>query len=231
LLSYRDHQERVDSYFDSSSHIGWRSTALEVCRVAIHQQRMAVVLRWVENLSLPERSIILEVGCGAGLTTLELARRGYVVDALDSSEAIVERTLRGVAESGAGGWVTVLRGDAVSLPFENNSSTLVVAMGAVPWLELPDPTVREIARVAKPGGYVILNSDNLMRLNYLIDPHRNPGLAPLRHLARGTSHEASSKRRNFASLPRTRRWCPCRPPPTSIGSCDRTEAEHTEGQL
>ncbi|MFP1255173.1 class I SAM-dependent methyltransferase [Acinetobacter baumannii] len=40
---------------------------------------------------LPERAYILDVGCGAGRDTLALKKKGYEVDAIDYSEALVKR--------------------------------------------------------------------------------------------------------------------------------------------
>ncbi len=40
---------------------------------------------------LPERAYILDVGCGAGRDTLAFKNKGYKVDAIDYSEALVER--------------------------------------------------------------------------------------------------------------------------------------------
>jgi ubiquinone/menaquinone biosynthesis C-methylase UbiE len=180
VASHRDYQGRVDSYFDSRSS-DWAEiyTARSVEGV-IYQRRKAVVLRWIDNLALPEGSRILEVGCGAGLTTIELARRGYLVNAIDSSEAMVERALRGATESDVGDRVKVSRGDAHSLPFEDNLFGLVVAIGVIPWIESPGTAVREMARVVKPGGYVVMSADNRARLNHLLDPRWNPALSPLR---------------------------------------------------
>jgi len=155
---------------------------------------MAVVLEWTDHLALPQRSRILEVGCGAGLTTIELVRRGYVVDAIDSSERMVERALQGVIESGVEEHANVFLGDVNSLAFEDDVFALVLAMGVIPWLESPGPAVREMARVVKPGGCVITNSDNLMRLNYLIDPLRNPALAPVRGLLKRTLETAGLRK-------------------------------------
>jgi ubiquinone/menaquinone biosynthesis C-methylase UbiE len=186
VFSSRDYQKEVDSHFDSMSSYWADIYHIRSVEGAIHQQRMAVVLEWIDDLALPKGSRILEIGCGAGLTTIKLACRGYGVDAIDSSEAMVERTLREVTESGAGDRVKVFRGDANSLPFEDDTFTLVLAIGVIPWLESPDTAVREMARVLKPGGYVILNSDNLMRLNYLLDPRYYPALAPLRRILKRT---------------------------------------------
>lgn len=194
----QDYQERVDSYFDSRSSAWEEIYSARNVQGVIHQTRMAVVLRWIDNLALPKGSRILEVGCGAGVTTVELARRGYVVDAVDSSEAMVERARRNAIESEVDGRVRVFRGNANSLPFENNLFDLVLAMGVIPWLELPDTPVREMARVLRPDGYVIFNSDNLMRLNHLIDPHRNPALAPLRRFLKHALRRAGLRKNHLA---------------------------------
>src|SRR2546430_17690649 len=50
----------------------------------IHQQRRAIVLGLVDELALPSGSHILEIGCGAGLTTIALAQRGFTVQAVDT---------------------------------------------------------------------------------------------------------------------------------------------------
>jgi ubiquinone/menaquinone biosynthesis C-methylase UbiE len=193
-LSYRGYQERVNSYFDSRSSYWAEIYNTRNVEGVIHQQRMAVVLEWINSLELPKQSRILEVGCGAGFTTVELAQRGYVVDAIDSSDAMVERAHQGVVESGVGDRVRVFPGNVNALGFEDDSFALVLAMGVLPWLESPHPAVREMARVVKPGGYVITNSDNLMRLNYLIDPLGNPALAPLRRLLKRVLERAGLRK-------------------------------------
>ncbi len=93
-------------------------------------------------------------------------------------------------ESDVGDRVKVFHGDVYSLPFEDDMFTLVFAMGVISWLESPDGAVREMARVVKPSGYVILSSFNLMRLNKLVDPRLNPAFAPLKHLLKRTLESA-----------------------------------------
>src|SRR5215212_2653702 len=106
-LPRRDYQERVDSYFDSRSSYWAEIYNARSVEGLIYQERMAEVLEWTDHLALPKRSRILEVGCGAGLTTIELVRRGYVVDAIDSSERMVERARSSVIASGVGDQVKV----------------------------------------------------------------------------------------------------------------------------
>lgn len=162
-----DYQERVDSHFDERS-LHWAEIySTRSVQGTIYRERMEVILKWVDELALPKGSRVLEIGCGAGLTTVELARRGYAVDAIDSSEAMAERTRRNVMESGVGDRVKVVQGDANSLSFEDDLFTLVLAIGVIPWLESPDTAVREMARVVKPSGYVTLSSDNLLSLIHI----------------------------------------------------------------
>ncbi len=205
-LPSRDHQERVESYFDSKSSYWTEVYGTESVLGVIQRRRMALVLEWIDELALPRESRILEVGCGAGLTTIELASRGYTVYATDSSKAMVDRTLQGVIESDVGDRVKVFRGDVYSLPFEDDMFTLVFAMGVISWLESPDVAVREMARVVKPGGYVILSSLNLMRLDHLVDPRRNPALALLRRLLKRTLERAGVRKpsRDPEVVPRNR---------------------------
>ncbi|MDM8395539.1 class I SAM-dependent DNA methyltransferase [Acinetobacter baumannii] len=43
---------------------------------------------------LPERAFILDVGCGVGRDTLALKKKGYKVDAIDYSEALVKKAIQ-----------------------------------------------------------------------------------------------------------------------------------------
>jgi ubiquinone/menaquinone biosynthesis C-methylase UbiE len=181
-LTYHDHQARVDSYFDARSSDWAEIYSTRTVHGVIHQRRMAVVLEWIDDLALPKGSRILEIGCGAGFTAVELGRRGYTIDAMDSSETMVERARRNAIESEVDDRVRVFRGDVNSLPFGGELFDLVIAMGVLPWLASLETPVREMARVLRPNGYVIFSSDNLLRLNYLMDPRRNPALAPLKRL-------------------------------------------------
>ncbi len=194
----RDHQEQLDSYFDSRSAYWAEIYNARSVEGAIYQHRKAVVLRWIDGLALPRGSKILEVGCGAGLTVVELAHRGYAVEGLDSSEAMVENALRRASEAGVGDRVRVFRGDAHSLAFEDGRFSLVLAIGVIPWIESPATAVAEMARVVKPGGCVVLTSDNLARLNHLLDPRWNPALGPLRRfLKRALERAGLRKPRSF----------------------------------
>src|SRR2546423_1785227 len=71
--------KEVRKYFESAA-LYWRDIyGLQDVFAVIHQERHAAVLSLVDQLSLPRRSDVLEIGCGAGLTTVALAERGHSV--------------------------------------------------------------------------------------------------------------------------------------------------------
>jgi SAM-dependent methyltransferase len=82
--------------------------------------------------------------------------------------------------------VVTARVDVHDLPFAEASYELVLALGVLPWLHDPELAVREMARVLRPGGFMLVNIDNVFRLHYLLDPRLNPSLTPIRQVVRGT---------------------------------------------
>ena len=197
-------QKLVDSYFQSGAHIWKEIYEREDVHALIHQQRRTIVLRLIDNLNLSQDSRILEVGCGAGLTTVALAERGYVVHAIDSVQAMIDLTRQAAARLGTEYRVTTSLGDVQNLPFSDNMFSVVLAIGVIPWLHSSHEAIRELARVTKPGGHVIVNADNRWRLNEILDPARNPLHAPLRRMIRNIS----VRLRQGASMPPTRRHSP-----------------------
>ncbi len=169
-----NHQQQIDRHFDASAR-HWRdlydSQSLEGM---IHQGRRTLALRWIDELALSGRVRALEVGGGAGLLAIDLARRGYDVDCIDSSSAMVELARTDARSADVAGGLSIDVGDVHALDFDPSAFDLVVAMGVVPFLHAPEKALAEMARVAKPNGWVLLSSDNQFRLNKLLDPRFIP---------------------------------------------------------
>jgi ubiquinone/menaquinone biosynthesis C-methylase UbiE len=138
----------------------------------------------VKGLGLRPNARILEVGCGAGLLTVALARSGHRVDALDSTEAMRQMTRSGAAREGVQSRIRIHAADVHALPFRANAFDLVIAIGVIPWLHAERLALQEMQRVLKPGGYLLVTADNNARLGRLLDPLSSPLSAPLRVAAR-----------------------------------------------
>jgi ubiquinone/menaquinone biosynthesis C-methylase UbiE len=177
-------QGRVDRYFDSAAGY-WRTIYEDTTAYAvIHQERQARALEWVSQLELEPDAPVLEIGSGAGLTSVALAERGLRVTATDTVPAMIRLTDELVAARSLGDRVRTSRVDAHSLPFADGTYAVALALGVLPWLHDPGQALREMARVIRPGGFLLVNVDNVFRLHYLLDPMLNPALTPMRQLAR-----------------------------------------------
>jgi ubiquinone/menaquinone biosynthesis C-methylase UbiE len=179
-VSHIEEQERVNDYFQSQSSYWEDIYASNDPQGEIIRERHAAALDWVDSLALLPYSRVLEIGCGAGYMASTLAQRGLQVYAIDSIEIMVELARRHAAESGVAEGLSLDVGNVYSLAFEDNSFDLVIAIGVIPWLDQPELAIKEMARVAKPGGYVLLTANNRMGLTNFLDPLYNPALVPLK---------------------------------------------------
>jgi ubiquinone/menaquinone biosynthesis C-methylase UbiE len=144
----------------------------------IYQERLQRVLTMVDGMALPPRSPVLEVGPGAGYATVALARRGFVIDAIDPVQSMLELTRVHVAKAGLESTVKVGLGDIHALPFPDEVFRLVVVMGVLDWFPSIDQPIREVSRVLQPGGYSIVTMDNRWGLRQFVEPYTNPILRP-----------------------------------------------------
>jgi ubiquinone/menaquinone biosynthesis C-methylase UbiE len=197
----RTEQDLVNALFDAGSSYWTDLYSHHDVFGVIHQQRRDIALGFVDELQLPKESRILEVGCGAGLTTLAFARRGYTIDAMDSVPAMVELARQHASRSGLADSVRAEVGDVHSLKFLDKSFDLIVAMGVTPWLHDLRSALQEIVRVLKPGGYVVLNADNRHRLNHLLDPLLNPAVEPVRESVKRFLVSSGARKPSTAARP------------------------------
>lgn len=178
-------QQEVNRYFESSSRY-WESVYEDrSVEGAVYQLRSKVAIELVKYLQLPSGQLALDLGCGAGETTVRLAQLGLQVHAVDSVDTMLERTWNRVERAGQQASVQVMKTDVHSLPFDSGKYSLVVALGLVPWLHSPTAALKEMGRVLKTRGFLVISSDNKWRLSNLLDPRLNPLLEPLRRFING----------------------------------------------
>jgi 2-polyprenyl-3-methyl-5-hydroxy-6-metoxy-1,4-benzoquinol methylase len=180
VASHRRQQEKVNAYFRSQS-LYWKEVySSSGVAGKVYRERQAAALAWIESLGLMPGSRVLEIGCGAGFLSVALAQRGLRVQAIDPAEAMVELARRHAVESGTAKLLSVDFGDVCALAFEDACFDLVIAIGVMAYLKRPELAIREMARVTRPGGHVILTAANRAGLINYLEPWFNPVLKPLR---------------------------------------------------
>ncbi|CAM3189243.1 demethylmenaquinone methyltransferase [Stackebrandtia soli] len=90
----------------------------------------------------------LDLGAGSGVSTAELARSGASVIGADIS--------LGMLKVGRGRGVPLLAADALALPFADESFDAVTISFAIRNLHDVEAGLREMARVLKPGGRLVV---------------------------------------------------------------------------
>lgn len=101
--------------------------------------------RWLARAVSDRATVVVDLACGSGPMSRELARPGRTVIGLDLSE----HELALAAERGPGPW---LRADALKLPFGDSTlDAVTTSMGLVVVTPLNE-VVAEAARVLRPGG-------------------------------------------------------------------------------
>nr|MBA3529795.1 methyltransferase domain-containing protein [Propionibacteriaceae bacterium] len=101
--------------------------------------------RWLARAVSADANVVLDVACGSGPMSRELAQPGRTVVGMDISEHELDLAFK----RGPGPWV---RGDALALPFADESVAAVTSsMGLVVVTPLGQ-VLSEIARVLRPGG-------------------------------------------------------------------------------
>jgi ubiquinone/menaquinone biosynthesis C-methylase UbiE len=146
----------------------------------IYQERGRRAIACVDRIGLPTGASVLEIGCGPGIITTAIARKGVTVWAIDSLEEMVERTQAMAHRAGVASRVFAQVGHINNVPFADATFDLVVLIGVSEWLVSLTQPLREIFRVLKPGGHLIISADNNWPLHQILDPVFNPALKPLK---------------------------------------------------
>jgi demethylmenaquinone methyltransferase/2-methoxy-6-polyprenyl-1,4-benzoquinol methylase len=117
--------------------------------------------RWrrflVSRLEVGREARVLDVATGTGAVALELVRRyGCSVVGIDRSPEMLDVARRRVAAGGFGTRIELQTGRAETLPFGDASFDALTVTYLLRYVDDPAATLRELARVVRPGGTMAL---------------------------------------------------------------------------
>jgi ubiquinone/menaquinone biosynthesis C-methylase UbiE len=124
----------------------------------------------LQHVSIAPHFTILDVGCGGGRTVSKLAalaQQGKVFG-VDFSDASVAASKKTNAPWIASGRVEIREGSVSQLPFPDATFDLITAVETHFWWPNLPGDIREVFRVTKPGGTVILIAEIYKGANTMV---------------------------------------------------------------
>jgi ubiquinone/menaquinone biosynthesis C-methylase UbiE len=131
------------------------------------QYRQKYFVELVDEERFPSGSMALDIGCGPGELVFDLSRRSFQVTGMDISIKMIHICKGKLDSYNVPVPVSFSVGDIERLPFPDNTFDLVTAAGVVEYLSGDSQWARELRRVIKPGGILILNVTNSMSVKRL----------------------------------------------------------------
>jgi 2-polyprenyl-6-hydroxyphenyl methylase / 3-demethylubiquinone-9 3-methyltransferase len=116
---------------------------------------------------LPLSGRVLDVGCGGGLVSEELAVMGFSVTGIDISEKSIDSARKHASRSEVHLDLKYEFGDAMNLPYPDASFDGVVVSDVLEHLHDLPRAIAEIHRVLRSGGVVVFDTINRTPFSYV----------------------------------------------------------------
>ena len=121
------------------------------------------ILSVLENYFPGQKLKVLDIGCGGGFLTHELAKKHHVFGVDLSTESLKIAKAFDVTQS-----INYQKQDAMQLEFEDKQFDAVFAMDLLEHVPHPEKVIQEAKRVLKKGGLFFFHTFNRNWLSYLL---------------------------------------------------------------
>jgi SAM-dependent methyltransferase len=113
------------------------------------------IIEQIQKVTTIKDSTALEIGAGAGVDSIELSRLGGKCTVLDYSPEALKVVRRNAKNAGVE--VSLIEADAEKIPLPSESFDLVFSQGLIEHFRNPDRIISEHFRLAKRGGFVLID--------------------------------------------------------------------------
>ena len=141
-----DHENRVRDEFTRQAETFSASAAITDA---------ALTQRFIDALGEAARGSVLDVACGPGILSAEIAKTARQVVALDLTPQMLKKAAQRCTEAGLDN-VTFREGNATELPFADAAFDAVVTRLSVHHFDRPSRAMSEIFRVLRPRGAFVV---------------------------------------------------------------------------
>ena len=118
--------------------------------------------KWAEHIHKGMK--VLDLGCGTGKCTLQVAQKGATVTGVDLSRGMIDIIVDKCKSQVFKDSIQLVIGDVENLPFKGESFDIAVSFGTLHHIPNPDRAVNEASKVLKPGGLFFATEPNKNQL-------------------------------------------------------------------
>ena len=156
-------QEEIKQYWEKATPMNFKEEKWTYEQKRKFRYDLQDYMHDVFEFDKYDGKIVLDIGCGAGIDSMEFARNGAEVWPIDITENAVNLTKQLSVEAGYP--MAVQRYNGVDLPFCRSMIDAIFSYGVLHHVPEIDNLMDEIARVLKPGGKfmaMVYNRDSLL---------------------------------------------------------------------
>ena len=146
------------------------------------KERLEVWRRAIESslAHMPDNSLCLDMGCGDGLISRQVASRGIHIVGFDQSETMLGLAKRRAVEEGVGSRAKYV---LASLPLSEelsksykHSAGLIICSSVMEYVEDYETVLRQFHSLLKPGGILLLSLPNRLSAYRIVERTLRPFL-------------------------------------------------------
>ncbi len=147
----------VESYYDEKS-----STYDSVFDTAYYKIYDAITWKYLEPYIPSDReALVLDAGGGTGRWSIRMAAKGCRVTLVDNSSGMLKLATEKIKKAGLRDRITIEKGDLRKLRHKDETFDMALCEHTLFALEDPDAAIRELSRVLKRGGSLVISALNL----------------------------------------------------------------------
>ncbi|ODS33229.1 MAG: putative methyltransferase [Candidatus Scalindua rubra] len=103
---------------------------------------------------------VLDIGCGPGIFATDLVGLGFRVYGIDLSEEMIRRARDTARENNITDQCLFKQGEITNIEFPDEKVDIVLCIGVINYVPYFCDGLKEVLRVLKPGGILIIQSSN-----------------------------------------------------------------------
>jgi 2-polyprenyl-6-hydroxyphenyl methylase/3-demethylubiquinone-9 3-methyltransferase len=161
--------DRIDNdLYNAASNQWWTpDSVLYLLKTSVNPLRVGYAKRKLQELGMdPVGKQALEVGCGGGILTEEIARLGFDTTGIDPSEHSLNIAANHAQVSGLN--IKYEHGTGEALPYPAAAFDVVFCCDVLEHVRDLPKVISEISRVLKPGGVFVFDTLNRTFLSKLV---------------------------------------------------------------